>query len=398
MSNDADWNAQFQSLDTLLMKTRQYWQILPFSYLALPWQENHKLNQALSSLSLHDIDELDGDDKKLRQFLSSLINLELDIIDNLPDIHQPIEDVSPHFNTGIKGRKWAQIQQFAALIPLEKSPILEWCAGKGHLGRLLSHQQSRNVVSLEWQPTLCEQGNTLARKHQVSQHVEQVDVFSAEAEDLLAPKHHAVALHACGDLHVRLLKLGAYQKVSRLSLAPCCYHLIQTNNYNPMSGSALSSDLLLSKQDLSLSMQQSVVSGSREKRHRITEVSWRLAFDLIQREVRGVNEYMSLPSIKQSLLTGSFSAFCNWAAQQKKITLPDNLAYERYELNGRERFLTIRRIEVVTHAFRQLIERWLLLDRVLFLKENNYDVSLFNFCSSSVTPRNAMIQAIKKPT
>lgn len=165
-----------------------------------------------------------------------------------------------------------------------------------------------------------------------------------------------------------------------------------------MSGLALSSGLLLSKQDLSLSMQQSVVSGYREQRHRITEVSWRLAFDLIQREIRGVNEYMSLPSIKQSLLTGSFSAFCTWAAQQKKITLPDNLAYERYELNGRERFLTIRRIEIVTHAFRQLLERWLLLDRVLFLKENNYDVSLFNFCSSSVTPRNAMIQAIKKPT
>jgi len=398
MSNDVDWNTQFQSLDTLLMKTRQYWQILPFSYLALPWQENYKLNQALSSLSLHDIDELDGDDKKLRQFVSSLIGIELDIIDNLPECHEPISDVSPHFSTGIKGRKWAQIQRFAALIPLEKSPILEWCAGKGHLGRLLSHQQSRNVLSLEWQSQLCEQGNALAHKHQVPQRVEQVDVFASNAQDLIEPTFHAVALHACGDLHVRLLKLGAQKALSRLSLAPCCYHLIQTPNYVPLSKLGVQSNLSLSKQDLSLSMQQSVISSARDQRHRITEVSWRLAFDLIQRDVRNINEYMTLPSIKQSILTGSFTEFCAWAADQKNIVLPENLDYEDYELNGRERLLVTRRIEVVTHAFRQLLERWLLLDRVLYLKEHGYDVSLFNFCAPSMTPRNAMIQAIKKPT
>lgn len=398
MTNDSSWREQFLAIDSLLMQTRQYWQILPFSYLALPWLENQKLNQALSMLSLQDIDEIDINNKQLRQFVGSLINVDLDIIDDLPDLAISAADVSPHFSAGIKGRKWAQIQQFAALIPPQSSPILEWCAGKGHLGRLLAHQQVRNVLSLEWQSQLCEQGNALANKHQVSQRVEQVDVFASDVENLVESKYHAVALHACGDLHVRLLKLGVQQEVSRLSLAPCCYHLIQTQRYVPLSKFGLQSHLSLSKQDLSLSMQQSVVSGAREQRHRITEVSWRLAFDLVQREIRNIDEYLPLPSIKQSMLAGSFSAFCVWAAAQKNLALPGNLDYDAYELSGRERFLITRRIEVVTHAFRQLLERWLLLDRVLFLKEYNYDVSLFNFCAPSMTPRNAMIQAIKKPT
>jgi len=398
MTNDSSWREQFLAIDSLLMQTRQYWQILPFSYLALPWLENQKLNQALSMLSLQDIDEIDINNKQLRQFVGSLINVDLDIIDDLPDLAISAAAVSPHFSAGIKGRKWAQIQQFAAFIPPQSSPILEWCAGKGHLGRLLAHQQVRNVLSLEWQSQLCEQGNALANKHQVSQRVEQVDVFASDVENLVESKYHAVALHACGDLHVRLLKLGVQQEVSRLSLAPCCYHLIQTQRYVPLSKFGLQSHLSLSKQDLSLSMQQSVVSGAREQRHRITEVSWRLAFDLVQREVRNIDEYLPLPSIKQSMLAGSFSAFCVWAAAQKNLALPGNLDYDAYELSGRERFLITRRIEVVTHAFRQLLERWLLLDRVLFLKEYNYDVSLFNFCAPSMTPRNAMIQAIKKPT
>jgi len=398
MTNDGSWREQFLAIDSLLMQTRQYWQILPFSYLALPWLENQTLNQALSTLSLQDIDEIDVNNKQLRQFVGSLINVDLDIIDDLQDFSMPAVDVSPHFSAGIKGRKWAQIQQFSALIPPQNSPILEWCAGKGHLGRLLSHQQARNVLSLEWQSQLCEQGNALANKHQVPQRVEQVDVFTSDVENLIESRYHAVALHACGDLHVRLLKLGTQQKLSRLSLAPCCYHLIQSQSYVPLSTLGLQSRLSLSKQDLSLSMQQSVVSSAREQQHRMTEVSWRLAFDLIQRDVRNINEYLPLPSIKQSMLTGSFATFCGWAAAQKNIVLPDDLDYNAYELSGGERFLIIRQIEVVTHAFRQLLERWLLLDRVLFLKEHHYDVSLFNFCASSMTPRNAMIQAIKKPT
>ncbi|MGB0833374.1 MAG: methyltransferase [Psychrobium sp.] len=396
-NNRGDWREQFKAIDSLLTQTRQYWQILPFSFVNLPWSDNRELIQALDMLSLDDIDKLDSDDHALRQFLSPLIGESLDIISHLPVKPSTIADVAPHFNAGIKGRKWSQIQHFSSFIKSENSPILEWCAGKGHLGRLVAKTQQRDVLSLEWQKSLCDQGNVLAKKHDVSQQVVEADVFDNQVKQHVKPYQHAIALHACGDLHTQLLQIGSEKALERVSIAPCCYHLIKASHYQALSSAAAASELRLNKLDLSLSMQQSIVSATREQRHRYTEVSWRLAFDILQRQIRGVDEYLPLPSIKQSILTGSFEVFCHWAAEQKNLALPRDIDFKCLEAQGSARFIVNRKIEVVTHAFRQLLERWLLLDRVLYLEEQGYEVALFNFCESSVTPRNAMIQGIKKP-
>lgn len=392
-----NWREQFKVIDSLLTQTRQYWQILPFSFVNLPWHDNRELTQALDVLSLDDIDRLDSDDHALRQFISPLIGESLDIISDLPVGDSSTADVPSHFSAGIKGRKWSQIQHFSSFIKPESSPILEWCAGKGHLGRLVAKTQQREVLSLEWQKSLCEQGNVLAKKHDVSQQMVEADVFDKQVKQHVKSCQHAIALHACGDLHTRLLELGSEQALERVSIAPCCYHLIKAVHYQALSSVAAESNLKLSKLDLSLSMQQSVVSATREQRHRYTEVRWRLAFDILQRQIRGIDEYLPLPSIKQSILTDSFEAFCQWAAVQKNLDLPKDVDFKRLEAKGSDRFIVNRKIEVVTHAFRQLLERWLLLDRVLYLEEQGYEVALFNFCESSITPRNAMIQGVKKP-
>jgi len=398
MVNDNCWSKSFDEIDSLLTKTRQYWQILPFEHLDIPWLSNPQLHSALSSLTDDDIEALEASDKKLRQFLGPLISLNLDIIDDLLLNKEPINDVPSYFKAGIKGRKWSQIASFEALLAPTTQPILEWCSGKGHLGRLIAMHRGNEVTSLEWQPSLCLQGKTLAEKHQVNQTFIEADAFNVDAGKLLNGSHHVVALHACGDLHRVLLTHSAQRHVSRLSIAPCCYHLIKTTVYQPLSLIAQKSALCLSRQDLSLSMQQTVVAGKRERKHRDIEVAWRLGFDLLQRHLTQIEAYLPLPSIKQSMLNGSFEAFCRWACEIKKLKFDENLSMASFESKGFERQCVNRRIETVTHAFRQLLERWLLLDRVIFLQEQGYEVSLFNFCESKITPRNAMITATKKPT
>jgi hypothetical protein len=66
-----------------------------------------------------------------------------------------------------------------------------------------------------------------------------------------------------------------------------------------------------------------------------------------------------------------------------------------YLHRGIERQRLTKRIDLVAHLFRRALEHWLLLDRVCFLQEQGYQVALTEFCANSVTPRNAMIQAIK---
>jgi cysteine sulfinate desulfinase/cysteine desulfurase-like protein len=66
-----------------------------------------------------------------------------------------------------------------------------------------------------------------------------------------------------------------------------------------------------------------------------------------------------------------------------------------YLHRGIERQRLTKRIDLVAHLFRRALEHWLLLDRVCFLQEQGYQVTLTEFCANSVTPRNALIQAIK---
>ncbi len=53
-------------------------------------------------------------------------------------------------------------------------------------------------------------------------------------------------------------------------------------------------------------------------------------------------------------------------------------------------------MELVRQLFRRPLEMWLVLDRVCYLEQSNYDVSLGTFCDKPVTPRNILIHAERK--
>ncbi len=47
-----------------------------------------------------------------------------------------------------------------------------------------------------------------------------------------------VALHACGELHVHLLRQASQQGCRHLAVAPCCYNRIPGEHYQPLSTAA----------------------------------------------------------------------------------------------------------------------------------------------------------------
>ena len=200
-----DWSQAFDQIDSLLTKTREYWQISPFEHIDMPWLSNVALQSDLLLLTDDMLDELESSDQKIRQYIEPFIGIKLDILENLPVITKPLKSVPSYFKAGIKGRKWSQISSFEAMLPVNTSSILEWCAGKGHLGRLIGFQRQLPIISLEWQSNLCQQGNLLAKKHEVQQEFIEADAFSSTVSTLLDPSQHVVALHACGALHTTLV-------------------------------------------------------------------------------------------------------------------------------------------------------------------------------------------------
>lgn len=412
---------KLQQLDGLLTQSQQLWRSRSFDCQALPWQcDFPKLAQTVWQLDDDKLDSIDACQISLNETLLGALAADLsdkglswslalfwqsaigsDAALNLKsnavsDKHtQLLDDTDePHFSAHIKGRKWQQINAFVAQLPQDNTPVLEWCAGKGHLGRLIAKAQHREVVSLEWQQSLCSAGEQFAKQWQLPQRFICADAFAGQSEQLHRDQL-AVALHACGDLHVQLLKHATDAGTKQLVVSPCCYHLIRDKQYQALSKVAQASELKLSRADLQLPLQQSVIANDKHNQYRLQEMAWRLGFDALQRKVRDCDEYLPVPSIKQSQLNGDFSDFCHWAAEAKALSLPANIDFEHYRQFGEQRQRLTRRIDLVAHLFRAMLEQWLLLDRVCFLEEQGYQVNLSEFCSNSVTPRNALIHAFK---
>lgn len=183
---------QFTALDTLLLNTRGYWQCTAFDFDHLPWPE---LTEALDSLSDTQVAELDSDQAALYAFFTPYIPA----LTQLPDLCQlqPVDatrvDYPFWISNGIKGRKFEQLQDFVSALSNEQQPILEWCAGKGHLGRMLAYNGASHVHSIELQQSLCEQGEKSAKQQGLAMQFSQADVLSDPVDSFL--NHSYTQLH-----------------------------------------------------------------------------------------------------------------------------------------------------------------------------------------------------------
>ncbi|MGF1690663.1 methyltransferase [Photobacterium kagoshimensis] len=390
-----------QQLDSALSSTRSFWQFMPFAETELAWQQSHpELCQWLISLTDEQIEVLTQDPTALADALSPWIpqaHQLLALSVTQPLTTRAVTALPKGLDVGIPGRKWTQITAFNAALPQHNLPWLEWCAGKGHLGRVLSASHQTPVVSLEWQEQLCRDGEAAVKQLGLPISFVQGDAFANESEQYIKPEQHAVALHACGDLHVSLLQRVANKQGRAVSISPCCYHLIRDKHYQPLSTISKKSEITLAKHDLRLPLQETVTAGQRVRRQRFVEVSFRLGFDSLQRHILGSDTYLPVPNIQKALLNEGFAAFCSWAADKKGLTLPADIDFSHWQTDGEQRFALVERMELVRQLFRRPLEMWLVYDRACFMEESGYQVNVGTFCDKPITPRNIMIHA-ERPT
>lgn len=385
----------FQHIDDWLRTHQPLWKIDTFVDLDIPWKGDYpELAHYLAHIHLA---ERDADRKAdLIEHFPFLAPCQIWLrAPSLSRIMERNKAVPSYFSVGIKGRKWQQITAFANVTPIAED-YLEWCAGKGHLGKLLAFQGNTKVHSLEWQQSLCEAGKQDAERLNLRQTFSHADVLKGEGRSALANAHCAVALHACGDLHLELIKQAVAAKTPVLCLSPCCYHLTKDEFYQPLSRTAQQSPLILRQADLKLAVKEVATAGAREQRLKQLELTYRLGFDSWQRAARQQDDYLPVPSVQKAILTKGFDAFCHWAAKQKGLT--DFIAtnpFSEFEPIGEARAKQVQKLETISQLFRPALEYWLILDRVMYLEENGYQVELGTFCEKSLTPRNWMIRATR---
>jgi len=394
--------ARFASLDALLAETADLWRPTPFRDRRPPWRGTHpQLTRWLARRSAAEVSRLSGDPEALVAALAR----HVPALAALPELtavpprrHGLPAQPPPRFHEGIPQRKWAQVRAFAAALTPRGASWLDWCAGKAHLARTLAWLHPRPTTSLERDPRLSRTAAELAERHAIPLASVTGDALTAPGAELIDRETHVVALHACGALHRRLLQLAAERRPAALSLSPCCYHREDAmTGPGPFSRRAAHARLTPHPDALRLAVQETVTAAPRQTRLRHREQAWRLAFDLLQRELRGCARYQPLPPVPKALLRDDFPAFCRWAAgvRARDASLPGDAALARRERAGWCELARVRRLELVRQAFRRALELWLVLDRALSLAEAGFDVEVTTFCERTLTPRNLLIDACR---
>ena len=329
---------RFLALDAFLLEHQRLWRPRPFSEPTLAWEAEHaELASWLRGRSLEQADAEHNQPTRLAapapypQLAAQAA--ALGAVGELPLAERP--QAPNRFNVDVPGRKWQQIGLFAGRLQFARPVVhwLDWCSGKGHLGRLLAHA-GQPLTCLEHDPALVADGQRLSDRLGLSAHHLRQDVLAADCAERLLPGHTPVALHACGELHLRLLRLASQAGCRQLAVAPCCYNRIPGPFYQPLSQAAGRSLLALSLDDLRLPLSETVTASQRVRRQRDQSMARRLGFDLLQRELRGIDQYLSVPSLPVAWLERPYADYCRELAALKGLPEPAARDWQALEAAG----------------------------------------------------------------
>lgn len=396
---------RFLALTSFLKQHRFLWEPRTFVSDCVPWEEDYPALSAWTrSLSVDEIDAFEssravplGVPGPFDEWRAEALRLSV-----MGDLEKGAwafgrrED--KRLSWKISARKWSQIQAFIRVVQghWDDLPVdwLDWCAGKGHLGRTMAACSGGAVHCVERQGALCDTGKAMAERLHVDARFSEADVLSPETWSILSKEQSAIALHACGALTDTLLRMGVQTGLSSFAVVPCCHHFVaDAAMYQPLSEHGLAADMPLDKYTLRLSIADEVLATPRERLMRRRELAFRLGFDRLVREASGATQYESMGNLPNGALRQSFSAFCEQMSAYLQRPLPNSWNADVAEHRGWELAREARGRALVRGLFRRPLELWLVLDRALFLAEQGYNTRVGCFCPASMTPRNLMILA-----
>ncbi|MFT5575744.1 MAG: hypothetical protein ACI89D_001263 [Bermanella sp.] len=384
------YRLHFEALTHCLLEHQALWRCQPFVQIPDWVSKNPSLTASVAQLDTETVRAAQSSDALLLDCLAPILPeqcKEIKSLCELPQFPAPSAEANPISH--IPGRKWQQITHFTAAIQHCENTLLEWCAGKAHLGRWLSQHYGCTVIALECDNALIESAASLSPPVQF----EQCDVLGLRTLSFLKASQHALALHACGGLHRKLLNDASACGLERITWSPCCYHKYLDSEYQPLSSAGAAAELELRTAELRTAVRQNTTAGRAERLRHEKLQAWRLGFNRLIQDTSGDTDYLAITAIPADIIRGDFPNFCAYVAELKNITLPKNITSSKYEKLGVERYSEVSRQELVRELFRRPLELWIVLDEMLFLEERGYRCELGIFCDAQITPRNLLIDA-----
>ena len=400
--------ARLAELTPWLREHASLWRPRPFLLGRVPWEDQHPAMSAW----LRDLDEatvttFEADDRGLIEApepLSSLLTQSRKLAAVPASVRMPLSPVDAwRPEARATERKRAQVQALvetlAATWPEAPGLVVDWCAGKGHLGRSLAAVLGRPLLTLERQRRLCEVGQILSAEAEVAATHLPLDVRQTEQLPCVAWRQAAVVgLHACGSLGEAMLDFAVAQKAETVALAPCCYHFAAgARPYRPRSAGGRAHDLHFDETSLRLPTYQQVRQAPSIGERRRRKMAWLMALKALTEAAGAPLEGPPGPVYK-GWNNDDLPTFVARMAGRRGVALPSRWDADAIEALGWERARHARALGLVRGVFRRPLELWLVLDKALALQGQGYEVALTTFCAPSLTPRNLLIHGVRAAT
>jgi Methyltransferase domain len=410
-----DYRKRFLEIYDFLSTYQKIWQneimLLYPDYLAeypYPWVKDLarvRVKSDIIRLEMRDIHGLVSDPELIAFY---------DRIEELCDVpfigDYPPMPVGPHTFLYMIPKKQYEVKRLApvihALTQTQKiKKIVDIGGGIGLLAQSLSNQYGHSVTSLDLDPIMQQTGVTRGKRyaknpqHLVDYQNIKVDEKNVEFLNCLNSETLSVGLHTCGPLANAQIRGSATKKVAAIINFGCCFQKLEnvpdSENISQFA-QGLPAPLKMSHFALTLACRAHQKMNDDDYDLKLKVKLYRYAIHMLLYDHYAHRSLATLGNSKPALYDESFGVYVyeqfRRIQQEPKHTIDELNEYFRSE-EKQKMIWEMLAAGLIRNSMGRVMELYLMLDRVLYLEEQNYKVDLWQFFDEEVSPRNLGIVA-----
>ena len=277
--------------------------------------------------------------------------------------------------------------------------VLDIGGGIGLLAQTLSHHFDLKVMSLDMDPVLQETGKKRYQKSRVTYHNIKVKADELSFQKLLGPNMVAVGLHTCGPLANDQIKSSATGRLKGIINFGCCYNkLSHFDSDQNISNFAQELPYKVHQNIYSLTLAARAHRKMSEKDYdlKLKVKFYRYAMHFLLHDEYKLTKIVTLGNTNPKLYDESFGTYA--LEQLRRINIESK--HQKEELDAyfglparQELIWKMIAATFIRNALGRVLEVYILLDRVLYLREQGYQADLLEFFEEPISPRNLGIVA-----
>ncbi len=296
------------------------------------------------------------------------------------------ELISGELTRKMSEKKRHEISQIKAFLKdQDLNHFVDIGSGAGHLSSALVDDKRTSICMDENQAYQLIGSRKIARwAPQLEDKIQFVHKKIQTISDIIMPDEQGMllGLHCCGPLSTTLVKA----KPTHLLNLGCCYHKL-VDEYN-ISQLAQDHPLVLSNHALTCAAKGSTWQTQKSFRNKQRVKRYRYALHFLLLESFD-QSFTTLGNAKTSDYKGSFSTYClKFAPQTSSLTTEEIEAFYAEILPKIDLIISAGSLRAL---LARVIEAYLIVDRVLYLRENGKSAKIIQIFDKKISPRNMAI-------